>query len=138
MLNEDEMKKTMGVAERERIKANERILQIPSGLSSEEQRAYTEIVDTLKESIRYKLSPSDAELIWQYCQLKVMRDRAWREYNLNPERYIRIVTGICSDGKTPKVQVKENEHYKTLQDCNRHLERILKDLRLTPDARRKN
>lgn len=66
MLNEDEMKKTMGVAEWERIKANERILQIPSELSSEEQRAYTEIVDTLKESIRYKLSPSDAELIWQY------------------------------------------------------------------------
>ena len=66
-----------------------------------------------------------------------MRDRAWREYNKNPDRYIRIVTGICSDGKTPKVMVKENEHYKTLIDSNKQLEKILKDLRLTPEARRK-
>ena len=64
-----------------------------------------------------------------------MRDRAWREYNKNPDRYIRIVTGICSDDKTPKVMVKENEHYKTLVDCNKQLEKILKDLRLTPEAR---
>lgn len=67
----------------------------------------------------------------------MMRDRAWREYNKNSERYIRIVTGICSDGKTPKVIVKENEHYKTLIDCNKQFEKILKDLRLTPEARRK-
>ena len=66
-----------------------------------------------------------------------MRDRAWREYNKNPDRYIRIVTGICSDGKTPKVMVKENEHYKTLIDCNKQLEKILKDLRLTPEERKK-
>ena len=29
----------------------------------------------------------------------------------NPKRHVRIVTGICSDGKTPKIMVKENEHY---------------------------
>ncbi len=66
-----------------------------------------------------------------------MRDRALREYNKNSDRYVRIVTGICSDGKTPKVMVKENEHYNTLIDCNKKLEKILKDLRLTPDIRRK-
>ena len=116
---------------------NNEILQIPDYLTDEEKKAYEEIVGTLKESIKYRLSHSDTELIWQYCQIKIMRDRAWREYNKNPERYIRIVTGICSDGKTPKVMVKENEHYKTLIDCNKQLEKILKDLRLTPEARRK-
>lgn len=116
---------------------NNEILKIPSYLTDEEKEAYEEIVTSLKESIKYRLSHSDTELIWQYCQLKIMRDRAWREYNKNPERYIRIVTGICSDGKTPKVMVKENEHYKTLIDCNKQLEKILKDLRLTPEARRK-
>lgn len=119
----------------EREKVNEEILQIPDYLTDEEKSAYQEIVKTLKCSIKYKLSSTDAELIWQYCQLKIMRDRAWKEYNKNPDRYIRIVTGICSDGKTPKVMVKENEHYKTLLDCNKQLEKILKDLRLTPDAR---
>ena len=121
--------------ETERI--NNEILQIPNYLTEEEKIAYSEIVNNLKESIKYRLSQSDVELIWQYCQLKIMRDRAWREYNKNPDRYMRIVTGICSDGKTPKVMVKENEHYKTLIDCNKQLEKILKDLRLTPDARAK-
>ena len=121
--------------ETERI--NNEILQIPSYLTDEEKIAYGEIVQTLKDSIKYRLSSTDAELIWQYCQIKIMRDRAWREYNKNPDRYIRIVIGICSDGKTPKVMVKENEHYKTLIDCNKQLEKILKDLRLTPEMRRK-
>ena len=116
---------------------NNEILQIPDYLTDEEKKAYEEIVTSLKESIKYRLSHSDTELIWQYCQIKIMRDRSWREYNKNPERYIRIVTGICNDGKTPKVMVKENEHYKTLIDCNKQLEKILKDLRLTPEARRK-
>lgn len=119
--------------ETERI--NNEILQIPSYLTDEEKIIYGEIVRTLKGSIKYRLSSTDTELIWQYCQIKIMRDRAWREYNKNPDRYIRIVTGICSDGKTPKVMVKENEHYKTLIDCNKHLEKILKDLRLTPEMR---
>lgn len=119
--------------ETERI--NNEVLQIPSYLTDEEKIAYAGIVQTLKESIRYRLSSTDAELIWQYCQIKLMRDRAWREYNKNPDRYTRIVTGICGDGKTPKVMVKENEHYKTLIDCNKHLEKILKDLRLTPEMR---
>lgn len=118
-------------------KTNDEMLQIPKGLSFDEEISYREIVDILKESITYKLTQTDTELIWQYCQIKIMRDRAWQEYNKNPDRYIRIVTGICSDGKTPKVMVKENEYYKTLQDCNKHLEKILKDLRLTPEARRK-
>ena len=116
---------------------NNEILQIPDYLTNEEKKAYEEIVSSLKESIKYRLSHSDTELIWQYCQIKIMRDRSWREYNKNPERYIRIVTGICNDDKTPKVMVKENEHYKTLIDCNKQLEKILKDLRLTPEARRK-
>ena len=137
-MDKEELKKAWEEAERERLENNDKILQIPSGLSPEEQAAYSSIAETIKQSVKYRLTSVDAELIWQYCQLKVMRDRAWRAYNLNPERYIRIVTGICPDGKTPKIMVKENEHYKTLQECNRHLEKILKDLRLTPEARRKS
>ena len=136
-MDKEGLKKAWEEAERDRLENNDKILQIPSGLSPEEQAAYT-IAETIKKSIKYRLTSVDAELIWQYCQLKVMRDRAWRAYNLNPERYTRIVTGICPDGKTPKIMVKENEHYKTLQECNRHLEKILKDLRLTPEARRKS
>ena len=137
-MDKEELKKAWDEAELERLENNDKILQIPSGLSPEEQAAYGSIAETIKQSVKYRLTSVDAELIWQYCQLKVMRDRAWRAYNLNPERYIRIVTGICPDGKTPKIMVKENEHYKTLQECNRHLEKILKDLRLTPEARRKS
>lgn len=134
---EKEMAEKNRIVQAETDKINNEILQIPAYLTEEEKLAYEAIVKTLKESISYRLSHSDVELIWQYCQIKIMRDRAWREYNKNPDRYIRIVTGICSDGKTPKVMVKENEHYKTLVDSNKQLEKILKDLRLTPDARAK-
>lgn len=123
--------------EEETKRINDEILKVPEHLTDEEKVAYGEIIKTLKSSIKYRLSSTDEELIWQYCQIKFIRDRAWREYNKSPERYIRIVTGICSDGKTPKVMVKENEHYKTWLDCNKHLEKILKDLRLTPEIRRK-
>ncbi len=116
---------------------NDEVLQIPDNLTNEEKQEYVQIVEDFKEEISYRLSKVDVELIWQYCQLKVMRNRAWREYNKNPDRYIRIVTGMSSDGKTPKVMVKENEHYKTLIDCNKHIEKILKDLRLTPEMRNK-
>lgn len=121
----------------DRRKRNEQLLTLPIGLSAVEEKAYREIINLMLSSVDYALTDIDAELIWQFCQLRVMRDRAWKEYNVNPNRYIRIVTGICNDGKTPKVMVKENEHYKTLQDCNKQLEKILKDLRLTPEIRNK-
>lgn len=121
--------------ETERI--NSQILQPPANLSKSEQKEYLQILETFKSSIQYRLSPTDGELIYQYCQLKIMRDKALKTYLQNPERYIRIVTGLSSDGKTPKVTIKENEHYKTFQDCNKQLEKILKDLRLTPEARAK-
>ena len=70
-------------------------------------------------------------------QVKVTRDRAWKEWNLKPERYIKIITGICSDGKTPKVLVKENEHYKIFTECNKQLEKLMEQLKLTPKIRLK-
>lgn len=118
-------------------KINNKILTLPKNLSKEEKETYNKIIDEFKESIKYRLSSTDAELIWQYCQIKIIRDRAWREYNKKPDRYVRIITGICNDGKTPKIAVKENEHYKTLLDCNKQLEKILKDLKLTPETRKK-
>lgn len=136
-MNDMELQERMKIDKDVRQAFNRKMLEVPRGLTEEEKEAYEKIAMMLLESIHYKLSAVDMELIWQFCQMKVMRDRAWRKYNENPERYIRIVTGICNDGKTPKVQVRENEHYRTLQDCNRHLEKILKDLRLTPEMRRK-
>lgn len=134
---EKEMMERNKKAQLEIKEFNDKILVVPECLNENEKITYEEILKSLKESIKYKLTHTDIELIWQYCLIKIMRDRAWREYNKNPDRYIRIVTGICSDGKTPKVMVKENEHYKTLIDCNKQLEKILKDLRLTPEARAK-
>lgn len=131
-MQEDAIQRKIDIA-----KHNDEVLQIPDKLTSEEMQEYEQIVKEFKEEISYRLSKVDVELIWQYCQLKVMRNRAWREYNKNPDRYIRIVTGMSSDGKTPKVMVKENEHYKILMDCNKHIEKILKDLRLTPEMRNK-
>ncbi len=121
----------------EELDESNKLLRPPENLTEEERAVWEDITSLIISSTRYKKTTADIELVWQYCQTKIMRDRAWREYNKNPERYIRIVTGICSDGMTPKVMVKENEHYKTWTECNKLLEKLLKDFRLTPEARRK-
>ena len=107
----------------------------PENLSEEEKEAWEYFVNVLKNGTRYKKTLADAELIRQFVQHKVMRDRAWQEWSKKPERYIRIVTGICADGATPKIVVKENEYYRTLNDCNRHIEKLWNDLKLTPKDR---
>ncbi len=122
---------------RDDVEKSNLLLTPPPDLSNAEQVVWKEITELIISSTHYKKTSADIELIRQYCQTKIMRDRAWKEYNKNPERYIRIVTGICSDGMTPKVLVKENEHYKTWIECNKLLEKLLKDFRLTPDVRRR-
>lgn len=57
--SKDEWKIAWEKSEKERIAINDELLQIPSGLSAEEQAAYSSIVETLKSSIKYRLSPSD-------------------------------------------------------------------------------
>lgn len=121
----------------EAVEKSNALLRPPSDLSKEEAVVWKEITELIISSTHYKKTTADVELLRQYCQTKIMRDRAWREYNKKPERYMRIVTGICSDGMTPKVMVKENEHYKTWIECNKLLEKLLKDFRLTPEARRR-
>ena len=107
----------------------------PTDLCDEERQVWDEITNLLRESNSSKVSDADHELIRQYCQLTVARNRSWREYNLKPERYTKIVTDICADGKTPKIVLKDNEHYKTWVECNKHLEALIKELELDPKSR---
>ena len=118
-------------AERER----NRLIEPPEDLTEEERRAWDHIYQILLSGTNYRKTMADAELIRHYVQVKLMRDRAWVEWNKKPERYIRIVTGLCADSVTPKVMVKENEHYVILKDCNKQLEKLLTDFKLTPKAR---
>ena len=112
-----------------------KLIEPPESLSDEEKEVWTEFISILKNGTQYKKTLADVELIRQYVQHKIMRDRAWIEWNKKPERYIRIVTGLCADGATPKIVVKENEHYRTLNDCNKHIEKLMTDLKLTPEKR---
>lgn len=121
---------------RQKLEESNSLLKAPNDLSEAEKKVWEEIASLIIASTYYKKTAADIELLRQYCQTRLIRDRAWVEYNKNPERYTRIVTGLCQDGKTPKVMVKENEHYKTLNDCNKQLEKLLKDFRLTPMARK--
>jgi len=107
----------------------------PPDLRDDEKLVWDEVTCILRESKSSKVSDADHELIRQYCQLTVTRNRSWHEYNLKPERYTKIVTGICADGKTPKIVLKDNEHYKTWMECNKHLELLIKELELNPKSR---
>ena len=107
----------------------------PPDLSEAEKAVWMEITDILRESTKTKISDADHELIRQYCQLTAARNRAWAEYNKKPERYTKIVTGICSDGKTPKIVLKDNEHYKIWLECNKQLDLLLKEMELNPKSR---
>ena len=112
-----------------------KLIEPPQDLNEQERRAWEHIYNILASGTRYRKTMADAELVRHYVQVKLMRDRAWQAWCEKPERYIRIVTGICADGATPKVVVKENEHYAILKDCNRQLQKLLSDFKLTPQAR---
>ena len=125
-------------AERERLereREKNRLIEPPADLTEEEKQAWNHIYQILLSGTNYRKTMADAELIRHYVQVKLMRDRAWAEWNKKPERYIRIVTGLCADGTTPKVMVKENEHYVILNNSNRQLQKLLDDFKLTPKAR---
>jgi len=113
------------------IEESNNLIEPPKGLTDEERAVWLEFIEILKGA-RYRKTLADVELVRQYVQHRLMRDEAWRQWSERPERYIRIVTGISSDGVTPKVIVKENEHYRILNDCNKYLEKILTNLKLTP------
>ena len=107
----------------------------PPDLGEDERLVWHEITNLIRENSKSKVSDADHELIRQYCQLTVTRNRSWKEYCQKPERYTKIVTGICQDGKTPKIVLKDNEHYKTWLECNKHLELLIKELELDPKSR---
>lgn len=107
----------------------------PQDMGEDEKQVWCDITGILRELKGTKMSDADHELIRQYCQLTVTRNRSWREYCEKPERYTKIVTGICNDGKTPKIVLKDNEHYKTWLECNKRLELLLKEMELNPKSR---
>jgi len=119
----------------EKLAESNKLLDVPNNLVGEERVAWEYIANILVSGTTYIKTVADIELIKQYTQFKIMRDRAWIEWNKNPERYIRIVTGIDKDGKTPKIVIKENEHYKIFHDCSKLIEKLMDDLKLTPKAR---
>ncbi|MDR3318279.1 MAG: hypothetical protein LBS99_02465 [Clostridiales bacterium] len=133
---EEREQKEIAARAKKRLAESNKLLDAPPNLTDEERAVWIKIAGQIISATNYVKTAADIELIWQYVQTKIIRDRAWRKFNENPERYVKIVTGICSDGKTPKVLVKENEHYKTLSDCNKQLEKTLKELRLMPLARK--
>jgi len=112
-----------------------KLIEPPGNLTEEELSAWNHIYQILVDGTYYTKKAADAELVRQYVQVKIMRDRAWTEWNKKPERYVRIVTGICADGTTPKVVIKDNEHYVILKDCNKQLENLLIEFKLTPRMR---
>jgi len=112
-----------------------KLIEPPENLTEIEREVWMDFVEMLKSGTRYKKTLADVELIRQYVQHRIMRDNAWQKWNEKPERYIRVVTGLCADGSTPKIIVKENEHYRILNDCNKYIEKLLCDLQLTPHKR---
>ena len=124
--------------EQERQMELNKFIEPPENLDLEELEAWSEIYKMLSEGTNYRKTAADTELVRQYVQVKVLRDRAWVEWNKKPERYVRIVTGLCTDGKTPKVVIKDNEHYSILKDCNKQLETMLVEFQLTPSTRKRN
>ena len=107
----------------------------PADLTQSELAVWLDITATLRDLRSTKISDADHELLRQYCQLVVTRNRAWSCFNEKPEFYTRIVTGLESDKKTPKVTIKENEYYKTWLECNKRLDLLMREMELNPRSR---
>lgn len=114
--------------------ARDKIFSLPEDFSNDEKKVWNEICEAVKDTF-YTKRAGDRLLLYEYVKVRIMRDTAMKAWNEKPERYVRIVTGIASDGKTPKITIKENEHYVIMLDCNKQIQKILSELRLTPKSR---
>jgi len=72
---ENETKKRWQESEKLRIEENNKLLQISSDLPDDERAIFVKIIEGFKQSIKYRLTETDTELIMQFCQLKIMRDK---------------------------------------------------------------
>ena len=106
----------------------------PEDFSEEEKAIWLEICEAVKDTW-YEKKAGDRLVCYEYVKVRIMRDRAMAAWNEKPERYVKIVTGISPDMKTPKIVIKENEHYAIMLDCNKQINKLLTDLRLTPKSR---
>ena len=111
------------------------IYNTPDGFTKDEEQIWLEICEAVKDAPYYTRA-GDRLLLYEYVKIRIMRERAMKAWNEKPERYIKIVTGISQDGLTPKITIKENEHYKIMLDCNRQIQSILGELRITPKSRK--
>jgi len=104
-----------------------KLLVVPDELGDDEKAAWEVGAAMLRAKDRI-IKLVDLELLRQFGRLRVMADRAYTEWNKNPERFSKIVTGIASDKMTPKVTIKENEHYIIFTESNKELENIMKHM----------
>lgn len=126
---EDEIKKKLLQESLE--KSNKMLLTVPDDLNEKESVVWREFANLLISSSDNIKTAADKEMIRHYVYLKILRDTAWVEWNKNPELQIKIVTGVDKDGKTPKVTLKENQHYSIFTDSNKQIEKILDDFGLS-------
>ena len=115
--------------------SKENIFHTPNDFTEDEKQVWFEICDAVKDA-GYYVRAGDRLLFYEYVKIRIMRDRALKSWNEKPERYVKIVTGISPDGVTPKIIIKENEHYAIMLDCNKQIQNILVELKLNPKSRK--
>jgi hypothetical protein len=120
---------------RQRVEESKKRLVVPSDFDEREKAAWEVAAEMLRERNEV-VTFADLELIRQYARIRVMGDMAYNNWLANPERITRVVTGIAADKVTPKVTLKENEHYMTYMECDKRMQEILIELKLTPKAKK--
>ena len=116
--------------------SNKILLEVPNDLNEGEKVVWNEFANLLIAGSNKIKTQADKEMLRQLVYFKALRDTAWQEWNKNPELHIKVITGVDRDGKTPKITIKENQHYGIFTDSNKQIERILDDLGLSFKVRR--
>jgi hypothetical protein len=129
-----ESKKYYEERQKKIAESKERLI-VPSDFDDKEKAAWEVAAQMLRERNDF-VTHADLELIRQYARIRVIGDVAYKNWLANPERISKIVTGIAADKVTPKVTLKENEHYTTYMECDKRMQEILIELKLTPKARK--
>lgn len=114
---EDELKTKK--AQENLDKSNKMLIEVPNDLNEQEKIIWIEFANLLISSSNNIKTAADKEMIRQYVYFKILRDTAWIEWSKNPELTVKIVTGVDKDGKTPKVTLKDNQHYSIFTDSNK-------------------
>jgi P27 family predicted phage terminase small subunit len=107
----------------------------PKSLNKSEKVIWDDLVKILKSIHGSYISDADIMTMEIYCKNKAEYDKACKDWEKNPEMYIKVGSGNYEFDGTEKIQLKTNPAYTIKRDFSKIMLQYLDQLGISPLGR---